>query len=183
MVSLTHTLHTCRCMRADSLCSTNMYSIWAPPLIEKILCIVLEATLLILDEYSPLVTRIWVNFDPAQEIWLKVGGGHSFAIHISGRTCTVLSWASTHPHPSVHTLISWFLKSSYAQFTLNFCCWAISVHGSLPRTIWYTQYSFPIPPLPHTHTHSPPLSSLVSSPDPTLSRGEMVWWTKSNFLG
>ena len=25
--------------------------------------------------------------------------------------------------------------------------------------------------------------SLVSSPDPTLSRGETVWWTKSNFLG
>ena len=23
----------------------------------------------------------------------------------------------------------------------------------------------------------------VSSPDPTLSRREMVWWTKSNFLG
>ena len=25
--------------------------------------------------------------------------------------------------------------------------------------------------------------TIVSSPDPTLSRGEMVWWTKSNFLG
>ena len=25
--------------------------------------------------------------------------------------------------------------------------------------------------------------ALVSSPDPTLSRGETVWWTKSNFLG
>ena len=25
--------------------------------------------------------------------------------------------------------------------------------------------------------------TLVSSPDPTLSRGKMVWWTKSNFLG
>ena len=24
---------------------------------------------------------------------------------------------------------------------------------------------------------------LVSSPDPTLSWGEMVWWTESNFLG
>ena len=23
----------------------------------------------------------------------------------------------------------------------------------------------------------------VSSPDSTLSRGEIVWWTKSNFLG
>ena len=24
--------------------------------------------------------------------------------------------------------------------------------------------------------------NLVSSPDPTLSQGEMVWWTKSNFI-
>ena len=28
-----------------------------------------------------------------------------------------------------------------------------------------------------------PVSDLVSSPDPTLSREETVWWTKSNFLG
>ena len=26
-------------------------------------------------------------------------------------------------------------------------------------------------------------TALVSSPDPSLSRGETVWWTKSNFLG
>jgi len=25
--------------------------------------------------------------------------------------------------------------------------------------------------------------ALVLSPDPTLSQGETVWWTKSNFLG
>ena len=28
----------------------------------------------------------------------------------------------------------------------------------------------------------PSCRALVLSPDPTLSRGEMVWWTKSNFL-
>jgi len=39
----------------------------------------------------------------------------------------------------------------------------------------------------HMHVHAcmsmqDVWGSLVSSPDPTLSQGETVWWTKSNFL-
>ena len=49
----------------------------------------------------------------------------------------------------------------------------VSHHFGYAVNIWFERYAY------FLHTSS----TLVSSPDPTLSRGETVWWSKLNFLG